>query len=599
MKKIVTLCLLLSVVSLQQSFAQFQYLSPKPGSIMINPEHNIIIREGNVIEPAELNANLFSIEGAVSGTHVFKLILADDGKTILLQPEIPFAFNEVVTVTIKDGLKTKQGQAIANLSFNFRTHRAYTAEEHQHFKDLKKIVQEEENKLWVTEAVEEEDDTRQIDGMFDITVNTNPSPGDIFFDAFSGNFQSNNFTGYHAVTVNGDSIFSREIISPFDFLQNKKGYFGVFNGGEGGYDLMDSNFNVIDTYYPANGYDADEHEFQVLPDGHVFIVADEYQILDLSVYNPTYSHNCNVNGAVIQEFDASHNLIFEWRSFDHVEVPEALHSNLAFSFIDYVHTNAIEIDNDGNILASHRHLDQITKIDRNTGEFIWRLGGIENEFTFTNDPQHFTYQHDVRRIANGHITLFDNGNYHSPTVSAAKEYELDEINKTATLVWSYKHPGSSPGSFNYYFAMGSVQRLENGNTFINWGWRGNTSNPSMTEVTSAGTIVWELKLASSKNIIAYRSHKYVWNPCPRATQKTLKAKDVTATAATVKWAGVVNVDSYLLQYKKHSESAWLQKTVLGTKTSKKLTGLDASTKYDWRLQTWCDADGIKKSGFTE
>lgn len=147
---------------------------------MINPEHNIIIREGNVIEPAELNANLFSIEGAVSGTHVFKLILADDGKTILLQPEIPFAFNEVVTVTIKDGLKTKQGQAIANLSFNFRTHRAYTAEEHQHFKDLKKIVQEEENKLWVTEAVEEEDDTRQIDGMFDITVNTNPSPGDIF-----------------------------------------------------------------------------------------------------------------------------------------------------------------------------------------------------------------------------------------------------------------------------------------------------------------------------------------------------------------------------------------------------------------------------------
>ncbi|MEO6166003.1 MAG: aryl-sulfate sulfotransferase [Chitinophagales bacterium] len=598
MKKKTTLLLtILCLINLPYSFAQFQYLSPRPGAVMINPEHNIIIREGNILEPSSLKEGLFSIEGTVSGPHAFKLVLADDGKTILLQPEKVFEFNEVVTVVIKEGLQTMQGQSLGNYSFNFRTHREYTLEEHQHFKELKDVIEEEEKKMWMNEIAEEEDDTRQIDGMFDIPTNTNPSPGDVFFDAFSGSFQTDSLAGYHAVTTDGDSIFSRQVSSPLNFLQNKMGLFGVFNGDVSGYDLLDSNFNIIDTYYPANGYEADEHEFQVLPDGHVWIIANEYQVMDLSVYNPSYNQNCNVKGSVIQEFDVSHNLVFEWRGFDHVEVPEALHANLTYGFIDYMHTNAIEIDNDGNILASHRHLDQVTKIDCNTGEFIWRMGGVKNEFTFINEPEPFTYQHDIRRIANGNVTLFDNGNYHWPSVTAAKEYALDEVNKTASLVWSYKHPGD--GYFFFYPSMGSVQRLDSGNTFINWGGRSNASNPSMTEVTPSGTIVWELKLASSQNILAYRSHKYVWDPCPRATFKTLKSKDVTFNSAIIKWAGVVNAESYLLQYKKNSESVWLEKTVKGSKSSKNLTGLLPATKYDWRLQTWCDEDGIKKSGFTD
>jgi hypothetical protein len=67
--------------------------------------------------------------------------------------------------------------------------------------------------------------------------------------------------------------------------------------------------------------------------------------------------------------------------------------------VDYVHGNSIEEDTDGNIIISCRHLDQVNKINVGTGEFMWRLGGIKNEFTFINDPEPFTYQHDARRIA--------------------------------------------------------------------------------------------------------------------------------------------------------------------------------------------------------
>ena len=55
---------------------------------------------------------------------------------------------------------------------------------------------------------------------------------------------------------------------------------------------------------------------------------------------------------------------------------------LAATIIDYCHTNAIEQDNDGNILISSRNMDEITKINRITGQIIWRLGGKNNQFEF-------------------------------------------------------------------------------------------------------------------------------------------------------------------------------------------------------------------------
>ena len=73
--------------------------------------------------------------------------------------------------------------------------------------------------------------------------------------------------------------------------------------------------------------------------------------------------------------------------------------------------------------------------NRNTGAIIWRLGGKNNQFSFINDTIGFSHQHAIRRLENGNISLFDNGNYHSPPFSRAIEYSLNENNKTATLVW--------------------------------------------------------------------------------------------------------------------------------------------------------------------
>jgi hypothetical protein len=190
-------------------------------------------------------------------------------------------------------------------------------------------------------------------------------------------------------------------------------------------------------------------------------------------------------------------VVFQWRSWDHFEITDALHENLLAHAIDAVHGNALELDYDGNIMFSSRHLDEITKINRTSGEVIWRLGGKKNMFEFINDPDRFTYQHAIRRLANGNIILYDNGNYHSPPYSRAVEYNIDEVNKIAALAWQYRN---NPDIFGG--AMGFAQRLDNGNTLISWG----SIHPTLTEVRPDGGKALEISMPPG--VFSYRTFKY-------------------------------------------------------------------------------------------
>jgi hypothetical protein len=206
-----------------------------------------------------------------------------------------------------------------------------------------------------------------------------------------------------------------------------------------------------------------------------------------------------VTGLIIQELDLQKNVVFQWRSWDHFQITDAIAINLAAPSVDYVHGNAIELDTDGCLLLSSRNMCEITKISRTTGEILWRWGGRNNEFTFVNDSLGFSYQHAIRRIPNGNVTLFDNGNLHPRPFSRALEYMLDETTKTATLVWEYSNRPPA-----YANAMGYVQRLPNGNTLIGWG----TATPTVTEVGPDGTKVFELSF--EEGVFSYRVYRYEW-----------------------------------------------------------------------------------------
>jgi hypothetical protein len=187
---------------------------------------------------------------------------------------------------------------------------------------------------------------------------------------------------------------------------------------------------------------------------------------------------------IIQEVDADRNVVFVFRTWDHFDPLDSVGYNLTGRRIDYVHTNSVERDFDGNIIMSHRHLDEITKVSRETGDIMWHMGGKHNEFTLVGDTQWFTHQHSARRQANGHLTVFDNGNNSDPRESRAIEYEVDEENMTA---------------------MGNVHRQPNGNSVIGWG----TGRPNVTEVRPDGSTAFELQLP--QGMFSYRAFRFQWN----------------------------------------------------------------------------------------
>ena len=287
----------------------------------------------------------------------------------------------------------------------------------------------------------------------------------------------------------------------WDFTKQPSGLISVMDGATA--KLMNEHFEIIEKIKCKHGYVTDPHEFIHLPNNHVLLVAEDSQRMDLSAIVDGGRTNAKVVGTHIQEMDANRDVILDWRCWDHYELLDVTHESLKSTTIHMTHMNSIDIDFDGHLIVSTRHQDEIVKINRRTGKVIWRLGGNNNQFTFVNDPDRFSYQHDVRAVPGrpNHYTVMDNGNHHSPQYSRSVEYELDTDKKTAEKVWQYRH---SPDRYTNW--MGNVQRLDNGNTFICWAYK---KLPKVSEVTPTGGIVFEGDFHRSET--TYRAHRYDWS----------------------------------------------------------------------------------------
>ena len=276
-----------------------------------------------------------------------------------------------------------------------------------------------------------------------------------------------------------------------------------------GFYIMDSTFTVVDSVQCKNGILTDVHDLQILSNGNYLMLGFEYVTMDLSSYlwfsgnGSPGSMTASVKCGVIQELDENKNVVFTWRTYDHFSFGDVQEQRLFDPVnVDWTHCNAVGYDTDSNVLLSLRFFSEVTKINRQTGEIIWRMGGKQSQFSFVNDTYDGFYgQHDPRRISNGHITLFDNGKAGTPVHPArGVEYALDEVNHTATLMWSYVY-GTSVTSGQ----MGNVHRVSNGNTVIGWGGIRN-ANAAFTCIKQDSAKILEVRFPDSS--ITYRVFNY-------------------------------------------------------------------------------------------
>ena len=333
---------------------------------------------------------------------------------------------------------------------------------------------------------------------FEIIVNNDPYPANMFIHTMGS--QPRYMAIIDSLINPSWFINSGPLGLDFKVNQNKLSYFNNYNKS---WIILNEYMNETDTLECVNGYLADFHDIQLLANGGYLLQTYDSIYVDMSQIDPGGNTNALIIILIIQEFDSNKNLIFEWNAWEHMNIADYHNLNLTSNRIVWMHGNSIHVDVDSNILVSNRRSSEVIKIDRNNGDVIWYFGGPNNEFSITNDPYNgFSRQHDVRRIENGNILLFDNGNDHDPPISRAVEYEIDESEKTADLVWDFSHPQGYVG-----LAMGSVQRLPNNNTLINWG-RLLNQGAVITEVDYDKNIVLEIQYPNP--IHCYRVTKHNW-----------------------------------------------------------------------------------------
>jgi hypothetical protein len=447
--------------------------------------------------PATVTPALVTLTGERSGKHSASVILSDDGRTLVVNSDLPFTDDEMVTVRFNGGVPSLSGRTVPAFTYHFSVSTLVGPQI-----DVM-AMRNAELKRQITAARKNTSPVFAAQGTFPpnmltVTYSAKPSPGMLFLSNFI--LSSSDFIGppYLMIVDNtGTPHFTRQMTTVcYDFKRQPNGRLTYWDSK---FHVLDSSYALVEKIECRNGYSTDPHELQFLPNGHALLLGFDVQPMDLSKVVRGGRTEANVIGLVIQELDQQRNVVFQWRSFDHFQIGDATNIEFSDYTIDAVHGNALDVDKEGNILLSSRNLDEITKIDRNTGAILWRLGGKNNQFTFINDTVGFSRQHDVRVLPNGNITLFDNGNYHTPQYSRALEYAVNSQKKTSTLVWYYRN---SPDCFGN--ALGSVQRLPNGNTLIGWG----AENPTLTEVTPGGTKVLEMTLPFG--VYTYRVYRFDW-----------------------------------------------------------------------------------------
>jgi hypothetical protein len=306
--------------------------------------------------------------------------------------------------------------------------------------------------------------------------------------------------------------------------------------GRGEAVLVDHSYREIARVRAAGGRSMDMHALSLTPAGTALFTCHPQLVqTDLSsIGGPSYT---NVFEAIIQEVDiATGRLLSEWRSLEHIPLDDS-YERLSEPY-DYLHPNSIQQLPDGNLLVSARHTWTLYKLDRHTGDVVWRLGGKRSDFQV--DPSaRFSWQHDAEQRTDRMLTVFDNGTngpIQTERDSRGLVLELDESRRTVRLREAYVSPQRLLAG-----AMGSVQILPSGRVVVGWGTKSHTS-----EFAADGALLFDHALPAG--MYSYRSLWLPWRASPqqRPSVAGRRERQSGGTFLYASWNGATGVAGWLV-----------------------------------------------------
>ena len=260
--------------------------------------------------------------------------------------------------------------------------------------------------------------------------------------------------------------------------------FGIAGYAPGERVILDSEFNEVKriTFEASDivdkGHPLDGHDFYLIDLDHYIMSG---YIKD-RVYNvPGYEETgSNVVYSYLQEVYHGE-VVWDFRTVDYPElyslvVTDAYQyaNDFANEYVDapdYVHFNAMRINDDGDLVVSYRHLNTIMCLDRTAprtstpDQIIWKLSGNADEFGLTDD-QKTSSQHYVT-VDGDTVMAFDNHNITEETRVVWYDIDFDEMELVDFEAYRIDGKFSS--------ACGSAQRIHDNVFALGWGCAENDS----------------------------------------------------------------------------------------------------------------------------
>jgi hypothetical protein len=221
------------------------------------------------------------------------------------------------------------------------------------------------------------------------------------------------------------------------------------------------------------------HDMIALTDGSYWMMCDETRTVDLSAQGRTTDER--ITGTAVQHRSANGEVLFSWSPFDHIAIDlSALDAaDLSARPINWTHGNAIDLAADGSVILSFRNLNEVVRIDVQTGNVIWRLGGNSSSFTFESSPAlPFRHQHGVRALGND-IQLLDN--LGETGISRAERYQLDVSTHVAHLSSTFTAPAGVIAQ------LGGSTQLIGTHTLVAFG-----NGGGLYEYDASGNVAWHV-----------------------------------------------------------------------------------------------------------
>ncbi len=283
-------------------------------------------------------------------------------------------------------------------------------------------------------------DTKSLPPWFD-TFNDNSDQESIDTNALLGGYifltRKEDPGIFLIIDGNQDICWYQQLMNKQVKLVNRCGensFIAILGGKETetvyGDEIVEFNLNWKKVTYLKRG-DKDfqsliHHEVFKNTKGDIVTLTQEPKVVDLSSVGGLKNDTVVVDGILVM--DGLGNKIWSWTVLD---VMNPINSpNILEEKVDWLHANALSLDNDDNYLLSLFKPSQIWKINSQTGELIWKLG--RNGDFEMDTSMIFCNQHSVHINKDGHLMIFDNGN--EKGISRALSFAIDEDNMTATKV---------------------------------------------------------------------------------------------------------------------------------------------------------------------